>query len=77
MTFIDRTDVLTKDERSTLVAIADEVDSLFHACRDVGNYTPETIHYLQTYGPSASYVNNENLRFAEAFPKVAEAGVSA
>lgn len=72
MTFIDSVNVLTDDERTTLVAIADEVDSLFRACREAGNYTPETIRYLETYQSGASYVNNQNLRFAEAFPEAAK-----
>jgi hypothetical protein len=71
-TFIDGTDVLTDDDRSKLAAIADEVDSLFRACREAGNYTPETIRYLETYQSGASYVNNQNLRFAEAFPDAAK-----
>jgi hypothetical protein len=72
MTFVDSVDVLTNDERSTLVAIADEVDSLFRACREAGNYTHETIRYLERYGSGASYTNNQNLRFAEAFPEAAK-----
>ncbi|MGE3871373.1 MAG: hypothetical protein AB7F74_00305 [Parvibaculaceae bacterium] len=72
VTFIDRADVLMDDERSTLVAIANELDSLFRACREAGNYTPEAIRYLETYGASASYLNNQNLRFAEAFPEAAK-----
>jgi hypothetical protein len=72
MAFIERADVLTNEERSTLVAIADEVDSLFRACREAGNYTPESIRYLETYALSANYVDNQNLRFAQAFPETAK-----
>jgi hypothetical protein len=70
VTFIDKADILTDDERSRLVAIAAEVDSLFRATREAGNYTPETIRYLERYGSSASY---QNPRFAEAFPEATKA----
>ena len=69
MTLIHSADVLMDEERSTLVAIADEINSLLRKCREVGNYTPEAVHSLETYGPSASYVNNQNIRFAKAFPE--------
>ena len=59
---VDSAVVLTDAERSTLVAIADEVDTLLRACREAGNYTSETILYLERYEA------NQNLRFAEAFP---------
>lgn len=70
MSFIDRADTLADDERSRLVAIADEVDSLFRACQEAGNHTPETIRYLEMYGSSASYLNP---RFTEAFPEATKA----
>jgi len=70
--FVDSMNALSDDETSTLVAIADEVDSLFRGCRESGNYTPETIRYLEKYQSSTSYVNDKNLRFAEAFPDAAQ-----
>ncbi len=76
MTFIDSADVLTDAERRTLVVIADEVNSLFRACREAGNYTTQTIHYLETYASAANYIDNQNLRFAEAFPEAAKIWLS-
>lgn len=73
MAFIDGADVLTDNERLTLVAIVNEIDSLFRSCKEAGNYTLDTISYLEKYASTASYVNNQNLRFAEAFPEAAKA----
>ena len=72
MSFVDGADVLTDDERATLAAIADEVDLLLRGCCAAGNYTAETIRYLEKYESSSNYVNSQNLRFAEAFPKIAK-----
>lgn len=72
MSLIDSADALNESDKDTLMAIADEVESLLSACREAGNYTSETIRYLEKYERSASYVNSQNQRFAEAFPTAAK-----
>jgi hypothetical protein len=70
LNFVKGVDILTDDEKAKLLAIVDEVTALFDACREAGNYTPDTIQYLEKYQPSGSYVNNQHLRFAEAFSEI-------